>query len=74
MSKSRPPTETTISGGTTVPAGTLVVVDGKVVVNPTTQTAAALLASLSGAAVTTIDVAKRVGTFPDTGLPIFDVF
>ena len=74
MPKVVPPTEMPIPGANTVPAGTVVVVNGKVVVNPTTQTATALLASLGAATITTADVAKRVGTFPDTGLPIFDVF
>lgn len=69
-----PPTEKPIAGATTIPAGALVVVDGKVVVNPTVQTATSLLSSLGASTITTVDVAKRVATFPDTGLPIFDVF
>jgi hypothetical protein len=46
MPKAVPPRETPIAGGTVIPAGALVVVNGKPVVNPTPQTATALLASL----------------------------
>ena len=74
MPKAVPPTEIPIPGANTIPAGTLVVVDGKPVVNPTTQSASSLLTALGGGKITTIDVAKRVGTFPSTGLPIFEVF
>jgi hypothetical protein len=74
MPKAVPPKEIPIPGATTVPAGALVVCDGKVIVNPTTQTAASLLASVGAAKITTCSVADRWGAFPDTGLPIFDVF
>jgi hypothetical protein len=74
MPKAVPPKEMPIAGGATIPAGQLVVCDGKVIVNPTTQTAASLLASVGAAKVTTCSVVDRWGTFPSTGLPIFDVF
>jgi hypothetical protein len=74
MPKAVPPREMPIAGATVIPAGQLVVVNGKVVVNPTPQTASALLASLGASTITTIDVAARSGTFSDTGRPIFDVF
>jgi hypothetical protein len=73
MPKAIPPREKPIAGATVVPAGQLFVVDGKVVVNPTTQTAAALVASRGASTITTIDVWARTGSFADTGLPIFEV-
>jgi hypothetical protein len=71
-----PPRETPIAGGTIIPAGQLFVVKdtNKVVVNPVAQTAAALLASVGGTTLTTCDVSARSGSFPDSGLPIFEVF
>ena len=72
MPKVVPPNEKPIAGGTVIPAGVLVVVNGKVVVNPTQQTATSLLASLGASTITTINIAARSGAFPDTGLPIFD--
>jgi hypothetical protein len=76
MSKAVPPRETPIAGGTIIPAGQLVVVKdtNKVIVNPIAQTAAALLASVGGTTLTTCNVAARRDAFPDTGLPIFEVF
>jgi hypothetical protein len=74
MPKAIPPREMPISGTTVIPAGALVVVNGKPVVNPTPQTATALLASLGASTITTCSVADRWGAFPDTGLPIFDKF
>jgi hypothetical protein len=75
MPKAVPPKEVPIAGATVLPAGQLFVVKdtNKVVVNPIAQTAAALLASVGGTTLTTIDVAARSGAFPDTGRPIFDV-
>ena len=68
--------EVPIAGGTILPAGQLFVVKdtNKVVVNPIAQTAAALLASVGGTTLTTCNVAARRDAFPDTGLPIFEVF
>jgi hypothetical protein len=74
MPKVVPPKELPVAGGTLLIAGALYIVNGKAVVNPISQTATAFLASLSAATITTISVADRVGTFPDTGLPIFEVF
>jgi hypothetical protein len=75
MPKAVPPRETPISGGTLLAAGQLFVVKdtNKVIVNPVTQTAAALLASVGGTTLTTIDLGARRGAFADTGLPIFEV-
>jgi hypothetical protein len=71
-----PAREVPISGSTVLPAGQLFVVKdtNKVIVNPVTQTAAALLASVGGTTLTTCSVADRWGAFPDTGLPIFEKF
>jgi hypothetical protein len=71
MPKAVPTREVPIAGGTVLPAGALFLVNGKVVVNPIAQTAAALLASVGGTTLTTCSVADRWGAFPDTGLPIF---
>jgi len=70
-----PSTEKPIAGATLLAAGQLFVVadTNKVIVNPVAQTAAALLASVGGTTLTTCNVAARRGTFPDTGLPIFEV-
>ena len=74
MTKSIPPNEKPIAGATMLPAGQLFVVNGKVVVNPTTQTATSLLTSLGATSITTCNVAARSGAFCDTGLPVFDKF
>ena len=76
MPKAIPPREVVIPGGTLLAAGQLFVVKdtNKVIVNPIAQTAAALLASVGGTSLTTCGVADRWGTFPDSGLPIFDKF
>jgi hypothetical protein len=74
MTKAVPPREMPIAGAAVIPAGQLVVVNGKPVVNPTTQTATALLTALGASTITTCPVADRWGVFPDTGLPIFDKF
>jgi hypothetical protein len=76
MPKAVPPREVVISGATVLPAGQLFVVKdtNRVVVNPVSQTATALLASIPGATtLTTIDISARRGAFADTGLPIFEV-
>jgi hypothetical protein len=75
MSRAVPPREVVISGATVLPAGQLFVVKetNKVIVNPVQQTAAALLASVGGTTLTTIDISARRGAFADTGLPIFEV-
>jgi hypothetical protein len=74
MPKVTPPKEMPVAGATLLVPGALYVVNGKVVLNPISQTATALLASLRASTITTIDVAARSGTFSDTGRPIFDVF
>jgi hypothetical protein len=77
MPKAIPPREMPIAGGTLLAAGQLFVVKdtNKVIVNPIAQTAAALIASIPGATtLTTCDVSARSGSFPDSGLPIFEVF
>jgi hypothetical protein len=73
MPKAIPTREKPIADATVLPAGQLFVVDGKVVVNPTTQTATALVASLGASTITTIDVSARSGAFP-SGLQIFETF
>jgi hypothetical protein len=75
MPKSIPPREVPIAPATVLPAGQLFVIKdtNKVIVNPVAQTAAALLASVGGTTLTTIDLGARRGAFADTGLPIFEV-
>jgi hypothetical protein len=74
MPKSIPPREVPIAPATVLPAGQLFVIKdtNKVIVNPVAQTAAALLASVGGTTLTTIDLGARRGAFADTGLPIFE--
>jgi hypothetical protein len=60
------PRETAIAGGATIAAGVLVVRTdtNKLIVNPTAQTATALLASLGSAgSITTADLSFRTGRF-----------
>jgi regulator of RNase E activity RraA len=67
--------EVPIPGGATVVAGMMVVnadTNGVVVV-PSNQTAAALATLLGCSAIKTVDYPARVGAFPDTGKPIFEV-
>ena len=68
------PKETTISGGVTLQAGTMVVESGTngCVVVPTTQLASTFLSSIGGVSLKTIDYPARVGHFPDTGKCIFE--
>jgi hypothetical protein len=75
MPKAIPPREVPIAPATVLPAGQLFVIKdtNKVIVNPVAQTAAALLASVGGTTLTTIDLGARRGAFADTGLPIFEV-
>ena len=47
--------------------------NNQVVVASITQSAAAFAASIGAPSVKTIDLQARVGAYPDSGLPIFDV-
>lgn len=70
------PGEVALSGSTNVVAGTMLVNGdtNTVIVVPANETAVTLQTALGiSSSIKTCNYAARVGAFPSTGLPIFDV-
>ena len=67
--------ENTVDDGTNLVAGTMIVDadNNTIVVVPTNETAGTLRSNLSITRLINIDYPARVGAFPDSGLPIFEV-